>query len=514
MGTQVRYCFEDFIFDTSRRELSRLGAVLPAPPQALDLLTHLIEHRDKVVTKQQLVESVWNCRAVSDAAVTTRINVLRSLLGDSGRQQRFIRTLPRKGLRFVGEVRSDQPIAVPSTLAPRDLPSIAVLAFASPIADPAQSFFGDALAEEVLTELARLRWLLVIARNSSFTYKGRAVDIREIGAQLNVRYVLEGSAQHDGRRVRVMCRMVDAKTALQVWAHRFNVGFNDVFQALNEITDAIVREVGPAILDAERSRIARLAPDRLSIWEFYQRGVAHMLRPSNDQNNSARRFFQQSVDLEPDYSPGYDGLAWTHLVDASAFSRISIDDACNLSEPLARRAVALDPNNAGARARLALIWHLRGDNEAAIEETEAALAMSPNCADACGARGAALVFSGLHSDGRVAIEKFLRLSPRDPARPIRLSQLAAAHYLEGDYENAVRVARQTIRGYPEVPMAYRWMAAALGQLGRRAEALRLVEALQRRHAASIAAYVNRPRYFRLEDHEHLMDGLYKAGWRK
>lgn len=311
------------------------------------------------------------------------------------------------------------------------------------------------------------------------------------------------------------CRLIEAKTALQVWSSRFERSVTDVFQLLGEITEAVVSEIGPVILDAERRRIAQLPPDSLTTWEAYQHGVAHMLKPSTDANISARQFFHQAVSIKPDYSPGFDGLAWTHLVDASVFSRISIEEGCNLSQPLARKALELDPHNASARARLALTLHLSGDNEAAIEETEAALATSPNCADACGARGTALVFSGRYSEGRAAIEKFLRLSPRDPARPMRLSQLAASYYFEKDYENAARVARQTIRDFPDVPMAYRWMAAALGQLGNRAEGSRVVDALQRRHASSIAAYVGRsPRYFRIPDHEHLMEGLSKAGWRR
>jgi TolB-like protein len=510
----MRFCFEDFVLDTSRQELSRHGVVVPASPQVLALLVHLIEHRDDVVTKQHLVESVWNCRVVSDAAVTTRINVLRGLLGDNGREQRLIKTYPRRGFRFVGDARVERRASLQPTPI-RDLPSIAVLAFANPLGDPAQAFFGDALAEEVLAELARLRWLLVIARNSSFIYRGRAVDVRQIGTELDVRYILEGSAWHDNGRVRVTCRLIDATTALQIWSSRYDRNLTDVFEVLDEISEAVISEIGPAILNAERSRIARLPPDSLTAWEAYQRGVIHMLTPSIEGNVSARQLFQQAVSLKPDYSYGFDGLAWTHLVDASALGRMPVEEACDLSEPLARRALQLDPDNAGARTRLALTYHLRGNNQAAIEETEAALATVPNCADACGARGTALVFSGQHSEGRVAIEKFLRLSPRDPAKSIRLSQLAASYYFENDYENAVRIARQTIRDYPDVPMAYRWMAAALGQLGRRAEGCRVIDALQMHHAASMAAYVNRPpRYFRPQDHDHLMEGLGKAGWRK
>jgi TolB-like protein/Tfp pilus assembly protein PilF len=511
----MRFCFEDFVLDTSRQELRRHGVVMPASPQVLALLAHLIEHRDDVVTKQHLVESVWNCRIVSDAAVTTRINVLRGLLDDNGREQRLIKTYPRRGFRFVGDVRTERHTPLQPVPVARDLPSIAVLAFANPLGDPAQAFFGDALAEEVLTELARLRWLLVIARNSSFIFRDRVVDVRQIGTELDVRYVLEGSAWHDNGRVRVTCRLIDATTALQIWSSRYDRNLTDVFQVLDDISGAVISEIGPAILDAERSRIARLPPDSLTAWEAYQRGVAHMLKPSREGNVSARQSFQQALSLKPDYSRGFDGLAWTHLVDASALGLMPVEEACALSEPLVRRALQLDPDNAGARTRLALTFHLRGNNQMAIEETETALATVPNCADAFGARGTALVFSGRPGEGREAIEKFLRLSPRDPAKSIRLSQLAASYYFENDYENAFRVARQTIRDYPDVPMAYRWMAAALGQLGRPAEGSRVIEALQARHAASIAAYVSRPpRYFRLQDHEHLLEGLSKAGWRK
>jgi adenylate cyclase len=509
----VRYCFEEFVLDTSRHELRHKGLALPAAPQVLALLSHLIASRHEVVTKEQLVAAVWNGRAISDAALTTRINVLRSTLGDTGRRQRLIKTFPRKGFRFVGDVREEHFRTTMSDAFSRELPSIAVLPFTNLAGDPAQEFFGDALAEDVLSELARLRWLLVISRNSSFTYGGCATDIRTIGTELEVRYVLEGSAHYSDGRVRVTCRLVDAKTALQTWSARYDRSFTDLFQVLDEITDAVVAEIGPAILDAERSRIAKLSPEILTAWEAYQRGVMQMLKQSMDGNAAARQFFQQAVALKPDYSPGFDGLAWTHLIEASAFSRTPIDEACDLSESLTRRALELDPRNASARARLALTMHLRGDNQAAIDETDAALVESPSCADACGVRGTALIFSGQPREGRAAIERFLRLSPRDPARPIRLSQLAASYYFENDYESALHVARQTVREYPNVPMSYRWMAASLGQLGQAAEGSGVVELMRKRHAASIAAYVSRPSYFRAQDHAQLMEGLAKAGWR-
>jgi len=509
----VRYCFEDYVLDTARHELRRNGLIVPAAPQALDLLAFLIQHRDRIVTKDQLVAGVWEGRAITDSALTTRLNVVRGIVGDSGQQQRLIKTLPRKGFRFVADVREDRPPAWLRHEVTSELPSIAVLPLVNLSGDPAQDFFGDVISDEVLTELARLRWLLVIARNSSFLFKGAAVDAREIGRQLDVRYLLEGSARHDGGRVRVTCRLVDATTALQVWAARYDRKFTDLFDMQDEIANSVVTALVPALLDAERKRIAGQAPETLSAWESYQRGVWHMLKQSADDNLRARHFFQQAVDLDAGYSAGYDGLAWTYLMESSAFRRISIAEGCRRSEALARKASELDPENSAARARLALTIHLTGENAAAVAEAERALSISPNCADACGVRGTALVFSGERKEGRASLERYLRLSPRDPARPIRLSQIAASYYLEQDYGRAAEVARRTVQEYPTVHFAYRWLAASLGQLGQAREGRKVIDTLRRTCAPSIDMDLKRlPATYRREDYEHVMQGLAKAGW--
>jgi adenylate cyclase len=508
----VRYCFEDYALDTARHELRRNSVLLPAAPQALDLLAYLIRHRDRTVTKDQLVAAVWEGWAITDSALTTRLNVVRSVVGDSGREQRLIKTLPRKGFRFVGDVHEEQIVGWRGDGLPGDLPSVAVLPFVSLSSNPAQDFFGDIVAEEVLTALARLRWLLVIARNSSFTYKGAAVDVREVGRQLNVRYVLEGSTQHSNGRVRVACRLVDASTAHQVWSAQYDLKFTDVFAVQDEIKDAIVKALALSIIDAERRRIVRRAPETLGAWESYQRGAWHMLRQSAADNLKARRFFDQAVTLEADYSPGYDGLAWTYLMESSTFGRISIAEGCKRSGPLAYKAVDLDPENAEARARLALTIHLTGDNRAAIAEAERALDISPNCADAYGVLGAARVFSGERKEGRASLERYLRLSPRDPARPIRLSQIAASYYFEKDYRSAAEVARQTVRQFPTIHFAYRWLAASLGQLGHHTEGANVIDELRRKCASSVDMHGNRlPPHYHQADYDHIREGLAKAG---
>lgn len=511
----MRYFFEDYVLDTARHELRRNGLIVPAAPQALDLLIYLIQHRDRIVTKDQLVAGVWEGRAITDSALTTRLNVVRSIVGDSGQEQRLIRTLPRKGFRFLADIREDRSPVWLHREVTNELPSIAVLPLVNLSGDPAQDFFGDVISDEVLTELARLRWLLVIARNSSFMFKGAAVDAREIGRQLNVRYLLEGSARHSGGRVRITCRLVDSRTALQIWSARYDRKFTDVFDIQDEITNSVVTALIPALLDAERTRIAGEAPESLSAWEAYQRGVWHMLKQSADDNLRARQFFEQAVNLQADFSAGYDGLAWTYLMESSAFRRISIADGCRQSEALARRAIELDSENSAARARLALTIHLTGENAAAIVEAERALAISPNCADACGVRGTALVFSGERKEGRASLERYLRLSPRDPARPIRLSQIAASYYLEQDYGRAVEVAQRTVQEYPTVHFAYRWLAASLGQLGEVTEGATVIDSLRRTCAPSIDMDLKKlPATYRQEDYEHLMEGLAKAGWQR
>ena len=510
----MRYFFADYVLDTAGHELRRNGLIVPAAPQALDLLAFLIQHRDRIVTKDQLVAGVWEGRAVTDSALTTRLNVVRSIIGDSGQEQRLIRTLPRKGFRFVADIREERSPAWLRNEVTSELPSIAVLPLVNLSGDPAQDFFGDVISDEVLTELARLRWLLVIARNSSFMFKGAAVDAREIGRQLDVRYLLEGSVRHDGGRVRVTCRLVDATTALQVWSARYDRKFTDVFDIQDEISSSVVTALVPALLDAERKRIAGQASDSLSAWESYQRGVWHMLKQSADENLRARQFFQQAVHLDAGFSPGYDGLAWTYLMESSAFRRIPIAEACKQSEALARKAIELDPENSAARARLALTIHLTGENAAAIAEADRALSISPNCADACGVRGTALVFSGERKEGRASLQRYLRLSPRDPARPIRLSQIAASYYLEQDYGRAAEVAQRTVQEYPTVHFAYRWLAASLGQLGQAREGAKVIDALRRTCAPSIDMDLKRlPATYRREDYEHVMEGLAKAGWR-
>ena len=219
----LRYLFEEYGFDTARRQLCRGPDVIAVTPQVFDLLAYLIRHREHVVTKDDLVGAIWNGRIVSDAALTTRLNAARCAIGDSGAEQRLIKTLPRKGFRFVGQVREAREVAgrnpdgaPESAPAVPDKPSIAVLPFANMSGDPEQEYFADGMVEEITTALSRFKGLFVIARNSSFTFKGKAVDIKEVGRRLGARYVLEGEVRKASGKVRITGQLIEAATGAHI----------------------------------------------------------------------------------------------------------------------------------------------------------------------------------------------------------------------------------------------------------------------------------------------------------
>src|SRR6266852_1433758 len=268
----LRYLFEDYALDIDRRELHRGADVIPTAPQVFDLLDYLIRNRDRVVSKDDLVSAIWKGRIVSDAALTTRLNAARSVIGDSGEEQRYIKTLPRKGFRFVGTVREeDRPSDVAAVsdsrvessnpaLALPDKPSIAVLSFQNMSGDAEQEYFADGIVEEIITALSRFKWLFVIARNSSFALKGKAVDIKEVGRTLGVRYVLEGSVRKASGKIRIAGQLIDAVSGATIWAERFERDLTDVFALQDEVTVAVVSAVEPKLRQTEIAIAARQRP--------------------------------------------------------------------------------------------------------------------------------------------------------------------------------------------------------------------------------------------------------------
>ncbi len=405
----------------------------------------------------------------------------------------------------IGEAQP--PLALP------DKPSVAVLPFTNMSGDSEQEFVSDGIAEDVITALSRYPSLFVIARNSSFTYKGRAVDVKQVGRELGVRYVLEGSVRKAGNRIRVTAQLVEAGTGNHVWADRYDRDLADIFAVQDEITEAVTIAIAPAIADAELQRAVRKPPDSLDAWAAYQRGLWHLSEANPDDNTIAQKFFRQAIVLDPTFAGGYSGLALAQLQAAAVYQKLGLLEAQSSAEALARRAVALDGADAEARSCLGWALQARGELQGALAEIERALGMSPNLAVAHGQRGATLIFAGRPKEGLAAVQTSIRLDPRDPFSAIRLLHIACGLYFSREYEEAIEAAKQLIRSYPDFPMIYRWPAAALGQLGRTAEAKEALDKAVSLAPAAFDMYVrNRVPWFRPEDHAHLVEGLRKAGW--
>jgi len=337
--------------------------------------------------------------------------------------------------------------------------------------------------------------------------------VKQVGRELGVRYVLEGGLRKSGNRIRVTAQLVEAETGKHVWAERYDRELADIFAVQDEITEAVTIAIAPAIADAEQQRAMRKPPGSLDAWAAYQRGLWHLGKYTRNDDALAEKFFQQAIDLDPTFSGAYGGLAMAQGQAADLHTPGQPETMSSI-EALARRAVALDGADADARSLLSNALWRRADYEGALAEAERALAMTPNLASAHDMLGAALTFSGRPRDGVAALERSIRLDPRDPRSAHRLNRLALGLYFSGEYVAAVEVAKRAIRSYPDFPLSYRWLAAALGQQDRTEEAGKALEKAIAVSPSSFDMYVRRRvPWMRPEDHAHMLEGLRKAGWR-
>ena len=326
----MRYHFEDHTLDTDRRELRRGADLIALAPQVFDLLQYLIHNRDRVISKDDIISAIWNGRVVSDAALTTRLNAARTAVGDSGEKQHLIKTLPRKGFRFVGRVHEDQGLTVapahdridtpPLASAPRL--SIVVLPFANIGGDAEQDYFADGVTESLTTDLSRISGSFVIGRHTAFTYKGKSIDLRLIGRELNVRYILEGSVQRAGSRLRVSVQLISAETGNHLWTERFDKPVADLFDMQDEIVSRLANALNAELIAAEARRAETSAtPDAI---DLYFQGRAILNRGQTPENlTQAQGFFERAVALDPACMEALVGKA---EVDATILAAFLTDD--------------------------------------------------------------------------------------------------------------------------------------------------------------------------------------------
>ena len=399
------------------------------------------------------------------------------------------------------------------TLALPDKPSIAVLAFDNLSGDPEQEYFADGIAEDLITALSRLRWLFVTARNSTFAYKGQSPDIRRVGQELGVRYVLEGSVRRSGARVRVSAQLIDATTGNHVWAERYDRELADLFDLQDEITETIAAAIEPEIGEIERDRARRKPPDNLDAWESYQRGLWHFYQFTGDENRRARELFGRALEFDPGFAPVHASLAYSHLLDVSLGWGDNPGKSLGHAHLKAQKAVALDDKDSFAHTMLGRFYVVTGDLNAATDEFGAAIGLNPSFALAHYGLGQAMMGLGQPDVGITEIDSAERLSPHDPFVWLFDVNRSLACFSKPDYEAALRHAEKAKRRgaqsgfWPDTEAA-----AALAQLGRHEEATRALRSARAHQPKLSMLFVRRALPFkRQEPFENFFDGLRKAG---
>jgi TolB-like protein/Flp pilus assembly protein TadD len=485
----LRYLFEDYALDTDRRELSRCTGLIPLTPQVFDVLLYLIRNRERVVSKDDLFAAVWSGRIVSDSALISRINAVRTAIGDSGEQQRLIRTLPRKGIRFVGMVREDQKSVVAAAIDPTtprpalalpNKPSIAVLSFANTSGDPEQDYFANGVAEEIITALSRCTWLFVIARNSSFSYKGKDVDVRQIGRELGVRYVLEGSVRRAGNRLRITGQLVEANSGAHIWADRFEGDIGDVFDLQDRITESVVGAIEPKLQLAEIDRLKHKPEPDFDAYDLLLQAQALEYEFTETSLAAALRCLEQALAIDPAYAPAMALAAYCYAErhNQGWTSAMDVDAAAGLS--LASRAIELGKDDPNVLWMSAFAFRALGaDVHRARELLGRSLQLNPNSAIALTTAGWNEGMLGNPHKAFELLQRAERLSPRDPRAWYMASAAALSHFAAGQFEEAVTCAKRALAQNPRFTRTLRVLAASLAKLDQMEGARQVIQDLLR-----------------------------------
>lgn len=435
----MSFRFGEYVLDLEQRELRRDGARVPVEPQVLALLQHLVENRHRVVSKDELIERIWNGRIVSEAAIASRVKSARAAIGDDGASQGAIRTLHKVGFRFVAPV-DVAPVAPP---ADAGRPSIAVLPFTAIGTAAAESVLGEALPHDLIVELSRLRWLFVIARESTFRFADAGLE--QVRAALGVRYCVSGSVELDGRFILVTVSLSDTRSGQVVWSERYRAPSDAVHEIREQIVQAIVAALELQIV-ANEARQARLsAPENLDAWQAYHLGLHHLFRFDKAGNAQATGLFERAVALEPTFARAHAGLSFVSFEDA--FLRFASDErrAADAAQRHADRALseeALDPfcNLVKGRA-----YWLSGDLDASLPWLDRTIQLSPSYAQAKYSLAWTEAMIGQPSTARSNVDEALSLSPFDPLAYGMLGVRAFTHLTEQDWATAAQWSERAAR---------------------------------------------------------------------
>ena len=483
------FLFDELVLDTDRRELRRKSGSVAVEPQVFDLLEYLVRNRDRVASRDDLLAAVWKGRIVSESTLSSRINAARAAVGDDGVAQRLIRTLPRKGVRFVGEVREVAETAlevvpakpageVLNSLPTPEGPSIAVLPFTNMSGDNESEYFADGMAEEIITALSRCGGIFVIARTSSFTYKGRAIDIRQVGRELGVDYVLEGSVRRQGDRLRITAQLIETQAATHIWADRFDGSVAEVFELQDRIAESTAAILEPKLRVAEVERFRRRPLQSLDAYDLWLKAVAHLHEYSIDGRVAAIDCLNRALQIDPTYAMAMATAAFCH---AQRFLHEQVhrpDAARSEGLRLARRAIDLakeDPNIQWMAGFA--IWVFALDTQGARELFRRSLLANPNSSIALTMFGWVEAVNGNPAECRKMIERAQRLNPRHPHDWLMSTGMTIANIADKRFDEAVVWGEKALAQYPHSAVVLRAFIVALVHSGNAERAREIVRQL-------------------------------------
>ncbi|HZW59350.1 MAG TPA: winged helix-turn-helix domain-containing protein [Woeseiaceae bacterium] len=450
------YTFGPFELDLAKAELRTGGRPLPLEPQVFALIAFLVEHRERLVSRHEIFEKVWDGRVVSDSALSSRVKLARKVLGDDGKLQRYIRTVHGQGFRFVAEVRaargtdaqftapgaaSDEAVAgaAQAEAAAADArPSIAVLPFRC-IGDAGHwATIAEGLPHELITELARVRWLFVIARPSSFRLRGEDLDMREVGQLLGVRYCLSGMVEVHGRHLAVTTELADTRRGDVFWGERFTGSVDDVHGMRSEIRARILASLEIQIPLHEAAGARLTVTENLDAWSAYHLGLQHVYRFNSRDNAAAARLFERAVARDPDFARAHAGLSFVHFQTAFMQQADDLAGEIALARRCAQRGVELDPLDPFVNFTMGRSYWLEADLDQAMAWLERAVSLSPNYAQGIYARSWTETIAGRGLEGRQHVDLAMRLSPLDPLYYAMLGTRGLTHMEQGEDAEGAR----------------------------------------------------------------------------
>jgi TolB-like protein len=517
------FAFADCAIDLHRRELRRAGRVVHVEPQVYDLLVHLVRNRDRVISKDELLDTIWNGRVVSDAALSSRINAGRKAIGDDGNTQALIKTIHRRGFRFVGVVaEAANAPAEESAKAPERLvdaadasrkPSVAVLPFANLSQETDTDYFSYGLTEDVIRLLARHRWLDVLSRHSAIAFRGQDTDPRTIGSELGVRYLVHGTVLKRGERVHITVDLVSALTGHQLWWESYDFSLESILDVQQTMAQQIAAVIEPELARLEREAAVRRPPVNLGAWDCYQRGLYHLWGFTCPGLVEGETMFRRAIELDPDFARAHGALAYVTL--QSLVQRDQSERHALLEKALryARTAVALDDQDCMNLCVLGRVLCFRHEYEEAVAFLEDAIRINPSFAQAYFGLGFTLIVSGKARDGLTYLDRATQLSPRDPHLASFHTIRAVGLFALGDLDAAERFARIAAR----IPNTNHWPFALLVSLlairQRSLETVRAVDVLLQRYPGYSIATARSDFFFcgDIDLVERFLDGLRHAG---